>query len=113
MTLPPPLFAPHESQRRAERGQERVARKNAEAIADIQRAFVKHLREIAPEPGSLDSLRASGYELPPLTSPNAVGAAIGDLSRRGVIRCVGVVRGQRPAAHCAKIYLWRLAEDAP
>jgi len=106
-------FDPDESQRRAERGQERVARRNSEAIADIQRAFIRHLRDIVPEPGSLDTLRASGYELPAVSSPNAIGAAIADLSRRGVIRCVGVTRGARPAAHCAKIYLWRLAEDAP
>ncbi len=105
-----PLFDPDESQRRAERGQERVARRNAAAVAAIQSAFLRHLRDIAPEPGSLDSLRASGFELPTLTHANAIGAAIGDLARRGVIECVGVARGQRPRAHRAKIYLWRLAE---
>ncbi len=101
-----------ESQRRAERGQERVASRNLAAVGEIQRAFLQHLRAIAPEPGSLDSLRAAGFELPPLTHINAVGAAIGGLCRRGLIECVGVARGQRPRAHRAKIYLWRLKENA-
>lgn len=110
MTATLPLFDPDESQRRAVNGQKRVGRKNAAAVAKIQRAFLQHLRDIAPEPGSLDSLRASGFKLPELSHANAIGSAIGDLSRRGVIVCVGVTRGQRPRAHRAKIYLWRLTE---
>ena len=105
-----PLFAPDESQRRAERGQERVAGRNAAAVAQIQRAFLRHLRDIAPEPGTLDSLRASGFELPTVTHTNAIGSAIGGLVRRGLIVCVGVTRGQRPRAHSSKLYMWRLAE---
>lgn len=113
MTATLPLFDPDESQRRAVNGQKRVGRKNAAAVAKIQRAFLQHLRDIAPAPGSLDSLRASGFELPKLSHANAIGSAIGDLSRRGMIECVGVARGQRPRAHRAKIYLWRLTEWVP
>lgn len=98
------------SQQAAEDGQRAVAARNADAIAEIQRGFIQHLRAIAPEAGSMDSLRASGYELPELTHANAIGSAIAQLARAGVIECVGVDRGKRPRAHRAKIYTWRLTD---
>ena len=105
------LFDAREGRRRAERGQERVARANGSSVAMIARGFLEHLRAIHPQPGSMDTLRASGFEMPPVRSFNAIGSAIGGLSRAGLIVPVGVTRGSRPEAHRAKICLWRLAED--
>ncbi len=106
-----PLFDSREGQRRAEHGQDGVTETNKEAVAYIGRAFLRHLHDIRPEQGSLDTLRASGFELPQLTSGNAIGAAIGNLARKKLITCTGVTRSSRPETHSGKLFLWRLAED--
>lgn len=102
-----------ESQRRAEIGQANAAGANKAAVALIGHAFLDHLRDISPRAGSLDSLRSTGFCLPPMTSSNAIGAAIGALSRAGLIRCVGFTRADRIGAHRAKIFTWRLTDEVP
>lgn len=104
------LFDMAESQRRAEEGQELVASNNRRAVDDVADAFLAHLRDIAPDAGSMDSLRASGYEPPEGMHRNAIGSAIGRLSRAKLIEPAGVTRSARAPMACGKIYTWRLAE---
>lgn len=105
------LFNAAEGQRRAEEGQAVVAANHKRAVAELADEFVAHLRSIAPEAGSMDTLRASGYTPPEGMARNAVGAAIARLSRAGLIECVGVARSERASMQAGKIFLWRLAGD--
>lgn len=95
----------------AQRGQRRAARANVESIEVIKQAFVAHLRNIAPAPGSVDTLRGSGFTMPHLTSGNAVGTAINQLARARVIRRASVVRSTRPEAHGGWMRTWFLANS--
>lgn len=96
-------------------GQSKTEHANSEAISAIGAAFLEHLRARAPEPGSMDTLRDSGFQLPAMTSNNVVGAAISRLAGAGLIRTVGVTRSTHPESHGGKLYQWRLAvrEETP
>jgi len=89
-------------------GQRLVAAKNPEAAATIRREFLRHLKDIDPQPGSVDTLRLSGFQMPAMSNQNAIGASIGSLARKKLIECVGVVRGSRTSAHAGKMFTWRL-----
>jgi hypothetical protein len=104
------LFNAAEGQRRAEEGQAVVAANHKRAVAELADEFLAHLRSIAPEPGSMDTLRATGYTPPADAHRNSIGAAIARLSRAGLIECVGVARSERASMQAGKLYLWKLAD---
>ena len=102
---------PENGEELAQRGQRKAARANVESVEIIKQAFVEHLRNIAPAPGSIDTLRGSGFTMPHLTSGNAVGTAINQLARARVIRRASVVRSTRPEAHGGWMRTWFLASS--
>jgi len=51
-----------------------------------------------------------GVEVPEGFNPKALGSVPGTLARSGIIRRVGYVTAQRPAAHARPLSLWELAD---
>jgi len=89
-------------------GQQRTAATNQQATKQIQQAFLRLLAERGTAGGTIDDLRRSGFKMPEMGSSNTVGAAVGALSRRGLIEAVGLAKSSRPVAHSAKLFVWKL-----
>jgi hypothetical protein len=64
---------------------------------------------LAHGPASTDPLREL-VPIPPGIDPRVVGAAVRELSERGLIQSIGRRKFRRPAAHARKIDLWVITD---